>query len=106
MNYVKVSVSADPVIPLDTLKGRLDIQDTGDTGFDGVQDDNVEAALRTAVDYVERQTLLTLRPTVFRLDMRDWCATTAQDARNNWGWSCCRPVSLARVPVHSVDQIA
>ncbi len=106
MNYVKVSVSAEPVIPLDVLKGRLDIQDTGDAAFDAVQDSNVEAALRTAVEYVEKQTHLTLRPTVFRLDMRDWCATSALDARNNWGWSCCRPLTLDRVPVQSVDQIA
>jgi len=106
MNYVKVSVSAEPVIPLDVLKGRLDIQDTGDATFDAVQDSNLEAALATAVDFVEKQTHMTLRPTVFRLDMRDWCASTAWEARNNWGWSSCRPVTLDRVPVQSVDQIA
>lgn len=105
MNYVKVSVVDEPVIPLDVLKGRLDVQDAGDAAFDAVQDRNLEAALRTAVNFAERQTHLTLRPTVFRLDMRDWCATSAYDARNNAGWSCCRPVTLDRVPVQSVDEI-
>lgn len=111
MNYVKVSVSDEPVIPLATLKGRLDVQDTGDATFDAVQNSNLEAALLTAVDYVEKQTHLTLRPTVFRLDMRDWCAVSLTASRFNldgpWPcWSSCRPVSLERVPVQSVDQIA
>lgn len=105
MNYVKVSVSDEPVIPLATLKGRLDVQDTGDATFDAVQDANLEAALLTAVDYVEKQTHLTLRPTVFRLDMRDWCAVSSYESRTNTGWTSCRPVSLDRVPVQAVDEI-
>lgn len=104
MNYVKVSVSAEPVIPLETLKGRLDVQDTGDATFDAVQDSNIEAALATAVDYVEKQTHLTLRPTVFRLDMRDWCVAVGHGGRQ-YGWSCCYGLNLERVPVQSVDGI-
>lgn len=105
MNYVKVSVSDDLPIPLATLKQRLQVEDTGDAAFDAAQDATLTASCLAAVEYVEAQTLLTLRPTVFRLEMRDWCAVTAYDARANYGWNCCRPVCLERVPVQTVDLI-
>ena len=101
MNYVRVSVSPELPIPLATVKSRLQIEDTGDATFDAAQDDAVTQALRAAVDYVEAQTHLTLRPTVFRLDMRDWCAVSPSTGN----WSSCRPVSLARVPVQSVESV-
>lgn len=110
MNYVRVSVSPDLPIPLSVVKSRLQIEDTGDATYDDAQDDAVAQALRAAVDYVEAQTHLTLRPTVFRLDMRDWCAVSQEGGRFNlerpWPlWTPCEPVSLARVPVHSIDEI-
>lgn len=106
MNYVRVSVVDELPIPLATVKSRLQIEDTGDATYDAAQDDAVTQAFRAAVDFVEKGTLLTLRPTVFRLDMRDWCAVTAQDMRTNSGWNCCRPLSLERVPVQSVESVA
>lgn len=106
MNYVRVSVVDALPMPLETVKSRLQIEDTGDSTFDAAQDDAVTQALRAAVDYVEKQTLLTLRPTVFRLDMRDWCAVTAYEARTNSGWSGCRPLSLERVPVQTVETVS
>jgi uncharacterized phiE125 gp8 family phage protein len=104
VNYVRVSVSPDLPIPLETVKSRLQIEDTGDATYDAAQDEAVTQALRAAVDYVEAQTHLTLRPTVFRLDMRNWCVAIGHGGRE-YGWSCCYGLNLERVPVQSVDQI-
>lgn len=105
VNYVRVSVSPDLPIPLETVKSRLQIEDTGDATYDAAQDDAVTQALRAAVDYVEAQTHLTLRPTVFRADMRDWCAADPYGGPGR-SWGCCHALLLSRVPVHSVDSVA
>ncbi len=104
MNYVRVSVSPDLPIPLETVKSRLQIYDTGDAAFDAGQDDAVEQALRAAVDYVEAQTLLTLRPTVFRLDMATWF-TPDPYGGPGWQWGRGRALMLSRVPVQEVDSV-
>ncbi len=104
MNYVRVSVSPDLPIPLSVVKSRLQIEDTGDATYDAAQDDAVEQALRAAVDYVEAQTNLTLRPTVFRLDMATWFAPDPYGGPG-WQWSRGRSLMLTKVPVQEVASI-
>ncbi len=104
VNYVRVSVSLDLPIPLETLKSRLQIEDTGDATFDAAQDDAVEQAERAAVDYVEAQTNLTLRPTVFRLDMATWFAPDPYGGPG-FQWSRSRALMLSRVPVQEVESV-
>lgn len=105
MNYTPISVSSDLPIPLDKVKQRLQIEDDGlDAEGIAAQDEAVDAAFRAAIEYVEKQTHLVLRPTVFRMDARSWCIV-GSDAH---GWSCwrsCHPWLIDRVPVQSIDQI-
>ena len=105
MNYVKVSVSDDLPIPLDVLKQRLQVEDTGDETFDAAQDETLRAACLAAVDYAEAQTHLVLRPTVFRLDLSNWCTADPYGGPARW-WACCRALSLDRVPVKAVETIS
>lgn len=106
MNYTVVSVSPDLPIPLEKVKQRLQIEDDGlDAEGIAAQDEAVEAALRAAVEYVENQTHILLRPTVFRIDSGSWCLVG--DGPNGWRcWDRCRPWLIDRVPVQSVDEIS
>jgi len=107
MNYTRTAVSPALPIPLEKVKERLQIED-GDMDQAGIdaQNEAVEAALLSAVEFVEKQTHLTLRPTTFRVDMRDWCIS--QDcgcAGERYRWSGCSPALLERVPFRDVVSI-
>lgn len=103
MNYTPISVSSDLPIPLEKVKQRLQIEDDGlDAEGIAAQDEAVKAAFRAAIEYVEKQTHLVLRPTVFRMDARSWCLVSESPS----AWSCCRPWLIDRCPVQSIDEIA
>jgi len=107
VNYTRIAVSQGLPIPLEKVKSRLQIEDGGmdQDGIDA-QDDAVEAAFIAAIEFVEKQTHLTLRPTTFRVDMADWCIAQACGcAGERYRWSCCSPAILERVPFREVDSI-
>lgn len=107
MNYTRIAVSSALPIPLEKVKSRLQIED-GDMDPAGIeaQDDAVMAAFLSAIEFVEKQTHLTLRPTTYRVDMRDWCIShDCGCAGERYRWSDCSPALLERVPFRNVDSI-
>lgn len=105
MNYTPLIISPDLPIPLDKVKQRLQIEDDGmdQAGIDA-QNEAVGAAFRAAIEYVETQTHLTLRPIEYRADSSSWCVVG--DGPNGWRcWDGCRPWLIDRVPVQSIDRI-
>lgn len=107
MKYARIAVSEALPIPLEKVKARLQIEDDGmDPQGIEAQDDAVRAAFLSAIEYVEKQTHLTLRPTTFRVDMRDWCIShDCGCAGDRYRWSDCSPALLERVPFREVVSI-
>lgn len=108
MNYTRTAVSDDLPIPLETVKSRLQIE-TDDLDPQGQQqtDDAVEAAFRSAIEFVEKQTHLILRPTTFRVDSPDWCVASACGcAGERYGWSGCSPMLLELAPFRAVESVS
>jgi uncharacterized phiE125 gp8 family phage protein len=105
MNYTPITISPDLPITLEKVKQRLQIEDDGmDEAGVEAQDEAVEAAFRAAIEYVETQTHLTLRPITYRADSSSWCLVS--DGPNGWScWDRCRPWLIDRVPVQSIDSI-
>lgn len=103
MTISRVAVSSVLPIPLEVVKSRLQIE-TDDLDEQGTAQTNdaVLSAFMAAIDYVEKQTHLVLRPTIFRLDSRSWCLVSECGPRR---CQCCQPLLLQRAPFASVSEI-
>lgn len=95
------------LIPLAKIKSRLQIEDGGmDAAGIEAQDDAVTAAFQSAIEFVEKQTHLTLAARSFALKTADWCIAAALGcAGERFRWSCCSPVLLERAPIQAIENI-
>lgn len=108
----QIAIQSDPpatdlLIPLEAIKARLQIENDGmDAAGVAAQDDAVKAAFLSAVEFVEKQTHLTLQNRAFTLKLADWCIAHDCDCSGNrFRWSDCSPAFLERVPTTAIESI-
>lgn len=103
MTITRIAVSDELPIPIEKVMSRLDIEiEDLDPQAQENTTDAVTASFLAAIDYVEKQTHLVLRPTTFRLDSRSWCLVSGCSSRR---CGCCQPLLLQRAPFREVEQI-